>query len=132
MRVAFLAVANPQYGLQKALGTYRFWSTFPQERSQVPASQQLQDDEFGMGLKADPDELDDVVVTELVHDERLQREVPLRHVRGQLRQGLDRHRLLHGIRRVPLEEALVDLAKRALAKSPGNNKFCLDLSWRNS
>jgi len=56
----------------------RLRARVPEEGLEVSTGQKLQDYEPWVFLKADPDELDDVCMLELAHDESLHQEVHLR------------------------------------------------------
>ena len=56
---------------------YWFRSGVSEEGLEVPAGQQLEDDEAGMLVETDSNEMNDVGVVELAHDERLHQEVHL-------------------------------------------------------
>ncbi len=71
-----------------------------------------------MLVEADPDEVDNVAVVELAHDERLHEEVHLGLVGAQLRQRLHGHRHVHRVPAVLLVQTLVHLAEGALTQGP--------------
>ena len=56
---------------------YWFRSGVSEEGLEVPAGQQLEDDEAGMLVETDSNEMNDVGVVELAHDERLHQKVHL-------------------------------------------------------
>lgn len=67
---------------------YRFGSGFSEEGLQVPASEQLEDDETGMLVEADPDEVDDIGVMEFGHDDGLHEKVHFRLIGRYFRESL--------------------------------------------
>ena len=75
-----------------------------------------------MLVEAHTDEVHDVGVVELAHDQRLHEEVHLGLVGAQLGQRLHRHRHLRGVGEALLVEALVDFAEGALTQSPEKEK----------
>lgn len=68
--------------------TYRLGTRLAQEGLEVPAGQQLDDDVTWVLVEADSDEVDDVRVVELAHDQSFHQEVSLCLVGGQFWQCL--------------------------------------------
>ena len=61
---------------------YRFRSGVSEECLEVSPGQQLEDNETRVFVEADPDEMNDVGVVELAHDERLHQKVHLGLLHG--------------------------------------------------
>ena len=102
--------------------THRLGPGVPEEGLEVAPGEQLEDDEPGVLVEAHSDEVNDVGVVKLAHDQRLHEEVHLGLVGAKLGQRLHRHRHLRGVGEALLVEALVDFAEGALTQSPEKEK----------
>ena len=69
-------------------GTDRFGSTLAQERLDVTAFEEFEDDVARMSIETDSDETNDVLVRKLAHDERFHQEIHFRLLRAERGQSL--------------------------------------------